>query len=197
MDKLSARSTICQQFIEGKPFPVRCPSLEISELPLAGIIRLQGKGNDPLFQAAVSAALALSLPAPESVSGTGDVQIAWTGPNEWLCFCPLSKEESCLGALTDAVAGQFATVTLVSDSRIGLVVTGQDAAALLSKGCAIDLHPVAFPVGHVVTTRFAGLPSMLTGRSASAYVLYFDVGSTEYMLNWIIDAADEFVALSS
>lgn len=194
MDKLTARATVVEQFAGGKPFPVTEPRLQLSELPLHGIIRVQGDAKDPVFQAALRTALAMEPPASERVSAMCEARLTWAGPNEWLYFCSLSTEEESISTLKLALADQFATVTRISDSRVSFIVTGPEAANFLSKGCGIDLYPTSFEPGKVVTTRFAGLPAMLIRQSEDVYVIYFDVGSAGYVLDWMLDAVDEFRA---
>ncbi|MEB2543756.1 sarcosine oxidase subunit gamma [Burkholderia cenocepacia] len=193
MDKLIARSTVSQQFVDSNVFPIRADNLQISELPLAGIIRVQGRTADDAFRSQVASCLGADLPAAERTSVGADVRIAWTGPNEYLCFCALAAEEKHLSALTDALAGQFATVTLVSDSRVAFLVTGREAQAFISKGCSIDMNPASFPADRAVTTRFAGLPAMLMHRGGGDYVIYFDIGYVEFVVKWMLDAAEEFL----
>src|SRR5471032_2051192 len=154
MDKLTARASVVEQFAQGKPFPVNEPALQLSELQLHGIIRVQGEAIAPAFQAALRTALGMELPASERVSAMGEARLAWAGPNEWLYFCSLSTEEESLSTIKLALADQFATVTRISDSRVSLIVTGSEAANFLSKGCGIDLYPTSFEPGKVVTTRF-------------------------------------------
>lgn len=192
MDKLIARTTVSPDFFDDSIFPVRTTTLQIAELPLSGIIRIQGRSNDNAFRSGVVSALGVQLPEAERVSVAREVRLAWAGPNEYLCFCPLASEEHCVSTLTLALAGQFATVTVVSDSRVAFVVAGEDATAFLAKGCSIDTHPSSFLPGHVVTTRFAGLPAMLMHRENGEYVLYFDIGYTEFVVKWMLDAAEEF-----
>ncbi|WP_075360575.1 sarcosine oxidase subunit gamma [Caballeronia sordidicola] len=194
MDKLTARATVVDQFAHGKPFPVTEPRLQLSELPLHGIIRVQGDAKDPAFQAALRTALCMELPASERVSAMREARLAWAGPNEWLYFCSLSTEKETLVTLKQTLADQFATVTHISDSRVSFIVTGPDAPNFLSKGCGIDLYSTSFEPGKVVTTRFAGLPAMLMRRSGDVYVIYFDVASAGYVLDWMLDAVDEFRA---
>ncbi|SIO28164.1 sarcosine oxidase subunit gamma [Paraburkholderia phenazinium] len=192
MDKLIARTTVSPNFFSESLFPVRFPSLHVSELPLSGIIRIQGSSESRAFRSGVASTLGVQLPAPERVSGGGDVKLAWAGPHEYLCFCSLENEEKCKSMLEEALAGEFATVTVVSDSRVAFFVAAEDAPALVAKGCSIDMHPSGFAAGHVVTTRFAGLPAMLVHRNVSEYVLYFDVAYTEFIVKWLMDAAEEF-----
>lgn len=191
MDKLIPRTTISPNFVGEGVFPVRTPSLQVSELPLSGIIRVQGSSDDA-FRAGVASALGIQVPPHERLSAGDDVKLAWAGPNEYLCFCSLASEAKRESTLVGALRGQFATVTAVSDSRVAFLVTGDDAAAFVSKGCSIDMHRSSFAVGHVVTTRFAGLPTMLLHRDMGEYVLYFDTGYTEFVLKWLLEAAEEF-----
>lgn len=192
MDKLIARSTVSAQFIDPAVFPIRFDSLRITELPLGGIIRIQGAGNDAAFRSTVTNALGVTLPEPERSTSNGEVRLAWAGPNEFVCFCPLAEEEQYESRLTGAFAGQFATATLVSDSRVGFRIAGEDAASFISKGCAIDMHPERFDAGRALTTRFAGLPAMLMRDQDDGYAVYFDIGYIEFILKWIVDAAAEF-----
>ncbi|MEX3982187.1 sarcosine oxidase subunit gamma [Paraburkholderia sp. EG287A] len=193
MDKLIARSTVAEQFADARVFPIRADGLQISELPLAGIIRVQGRTTHEAFRTQVTASLGVGVPTAERVSIGTDVRLAWAGPNEYLCFCALDAEEKLLSALTAALTGQFATVTLVSDSRIGFLIKGREAQAFISKGCSLDMYRESFPVNRVVTTRFAGLPAMLMHRSESEYAVYFDIGYAEFVLKWMLDAAAEFL----
>lgn len=192
MDKLIARSTVSAQFVDPTVFPVRFDSLRITEVTLGGIIRIQGVGNDAAFRSAVTKALRVTLPEPERSTSNGAVRLAWAGPNAFVCFCPLDEEEQCESRLTAAFAGRFATVTPVSDSRVGFRIAGEEAASFISKGCAIDMHPEHFDVGRALTTRFAGLPAMLIRDEGDGYVVYLDIGYIEFILEWIVDAAAEF-----
>ncbi|RQT14882.1 sarcosine oxidase subunit gamma [Burkholderia contaminans] len=193
MVKLAVRSIVSPQFMDARDFPIRTSGLNVFEMPLGGIIRVQGCTDDDAFRASVATSLGADLPSAERMSCSAESRIAWAGPNEYLCFCELEAEERLVFALTSALAGQFATVTLVSDSRIGFSFTGNDAHALIAKGCAIDMHPADFTVGRVVTTRFAGLHAMLMKPVADQHVVYFDIAYVEFVLKWIQDAAREFL----
>jgi sarcosine oxidase, subunit gamma len=192
MDKLVARTVIAPLYVAESKFPIQLRSLQISEVPLAGIIRLQGRTDDEQFRTSVNTALGLQLPKAERTAQNGDIRLAWSGPNEYLCFCPLEIEEGLLKSITEALAGQFAVATLYSDSRVGFRIVGDEATGFISKGCSIDVHAATFPVGQCVTTKFAGLPAMLMHRMDGEYVVYFDVGYIEFVLKWLVDAAEEF-----
>jgi sarcosine oxidase, subunit gamma len=193
MDKLIARSTVFQDFVDPNSFPIAASALNISELPLGGIVRIQGRSSDPAFTEGVTSRLGVALPLPESLNRGDSGVLAWAGPNEYLWFCEQSAEDGFVSSLRDALAGVFANVTLVSDSRIGFLIKGPEARSFIAKGCSIDMHATAFAPRHVATTRFAGLPAMLLSREENEFVIYFDIGHAQYMLKWISDAAEEFL----
>ncbi|TDN63079.1 sarcosine oxidase subunit gamma family protein [Paraburkholderia sp. BL10I2N1] len=195
MAKLEAAIYVTRRLAPSERFPVRGPTLCIDEQPLGGIVRLQGDAGDAGFAEAVSEATGLALPAPERFAARGDTCLAWSGPTEWLYFCSLDDEQARLRALQAACDGRFATATLISDSRTGFLVSGADSASLLAKGCAIDFSAAACPIGRVVTTRFAGLPTMLLHRGNHEYLVYVDVSYAAFLLHWLLDAVSEFAAV--
>ncbi|MDN7865603.1 sarcosine oxidase subunit gamma family protein [Burkholderia multivorans] len=192
MVKLNARSTLSQEYVDKSVFPVQTPTLQITELPLSGILRIQGRQSDAAFVAAVEENLGVQLPAPERTDSKADVTVTWAGPNEYLCFCALENEVQYESALKSALEGKFAAVTLVSDSRFGVRVSGSNAAAFIAQGCSIDMDTTNFPIGHSVTTRFASLPAILIHRAKQEYILYVDIGYVEYMLKWLVAESNEY-----
>jgi len=192
MVKLNARSTLSQEYVDIIQFPVQTPTLQITELPLSGILRIQGRKSDAAFVSAVEERLGVRLPAPERTNSKADVTVVWSGPNEYLCFCALKNEAQYEDALQSALAGKFAAVTLASDSRIGVYISGSNAAEFIAQGCAIDMDTANFKVGHSSTTRFASLPAILIHRATQEYILYVDIGYVEYMLKWLIAESNEY-----
>ncbi|WMY11068.1 sarcosine oxidase subunit gamma [Paraburkholderia phenoliruptrix] len=192
MVKLVARSTLSQEFVESDAFPVQTTTLQIAELPLSGILRVQGRRTDSGFVAAVEETLGVELPVPSRMESNEDVTITWAGPNEYLCFCPLESEERYEKALRDSLQGTFSAVTVVSDSRFGVRVAGPNSAMFIAQGCSIDMHYESFPIGRAVTTRFASLTALLIHRARQEYVVFFDIGYVEYVLKWLIAESQEF-----
>jgi sarcosine oxidase, subunit gamma len=192
MVKLNARSTLAQEYVDKRAFPVQTSTLQITELPLSGILRVQGRRSDPAFVSVVEGNLGVQLPEPSRTASNPEVTLTWAGPNEYLCFCALENEARYETTLKTALEGLFAAVTLVSDSRFGVCISGSNAAAFISQGCSIDLGTTSFPVGNAVTTRFAGLPSILINRAQQEYYLYVDIGYVEYLLRWLAAESSEY-----
>ncbi|WP_438391835.1 sarcosine oxidase subunit gamma [Caballeronia sp. DA-9] len=192
MVSLIARSTLSPQYVDESVFPLQTPTLQITELPLSGILRVQGRLSDQAFCSAVAEALGVQLPAAQRTTENADVTLVWAGPNEYLCFCALANEERYENALKTALKAKFAAVTLVSDSRFGLLITGSNAAAFVSQSCSIDIDPASFGIRQAATTRFASLSAMLIHHSENEYLLYFDIGYVEYVLKWLVEESEEF-----
>ncbi|AJW99814.1 sarcosine oxidase, gamma subunit [Burkholderia gladioli] len=194
MHNLQARSTVTSHLVTKRTFPIATPSLRLAEIPLHGLIRIQGDGKASKLKASIEAALGVALPLPERSTVNGTTRLVWVGPNEWLVLCALKDEETILQNLTSSLANQFAAVTLVSDARVSFLASGSEAVVFLAKGCGIDVNVAAFPVDAAVTTRFASLPAMLLRQATFEYVLYFDVSMAGFLVEWLADAAEEFEA---
>lgn len=192
MHNLQARLTVTSHLVTRRTFPIATPSLRLAEIPLHGLIRIQGDGKSSRLKAGIEAALGVALPLPERSTVNGTTRLVWVGPNEWLVLCALEDEATTLQNLTSNLANLFAAVTLVSDARVSFLASGSEAAHFLANGCGIDLDVKVFPVDAVVTTRFAGLPAMLLRRATFEYILYFDVSMAGFLVEWLADAAGEF-----
>jgi len=164
----------------------------LEELSLLGMVRVQGPGSDSSFCEQV-ADLVMPLPAPGLTTRKGELKCLWLTPDEWLIVTPPSGENSVLTALTLALEGRVALATMITDSRLAVEITGPCAAVLLSKGCALDLHPAKFAVGNASVTRFAKSAAMVTRVQEDAYQLYVDRSQARYTWEWLLDAAGEFV----
>ncbi|MGT2460185.1 sarcosine oxidase subunit gamma (plasmid) [Cupriavidus basilensis] len=190
MDKLVARTTVTNA--APGVWPVEALPLSVKEVPLSGIIRIQGPANDLKVVAAIERATGLKLPTSEAYSESGNRRLARVGPNEWLLFTDLLDEQAAVNALSVQFASLFATATLISDSRVVFAVSHTASSDFMAKGCGLDFHPEAFPTGFMRSTRFAGLPAAIAHVAADTYLVYLDVSLAQFAMSWMLDAADEF-----
>jgi sarcosine oxidase, subunit gamma len=186
MPKLASRGQVCT------PLPLRYPTLSITEIPLSGILRLQGKSQSPAFKEGVERVTRFALPVQGALESNGAVLGAWATPGEWLLFCDLAEEQALLNELRAELSDVFANVALVSDSRLGFSIQGDSAADFLAKGGGMDVDSAVFKPGSCVTTRFAGLPAILMHVMSGEYRLYVDISFSGFISSWIADAAQEF-----
>ena len=69
----------------------------------------------------------------------------------------------------------------------------RSARSLLEKGCGVDLHPRAFGPGCCAQTLLARLPVIIDQLSvAPAYRVFVRRSAARWLVEWLIDAAEEF-----
>ncbi|KZC97636.1 sarcosine oxidase subunit gamma [Oceanibaculum pacificum] len=164
----------------------------IAALPENGKLILRADAQNADIRAAIAGVLTAPLPVEPLTSMAGDKATAlWLGPDEWLLLCAEADRAGLQQALEANLADLHASVVDVSDAYSGFAVTGPKAAELLSKGCAIDLHPVAFAEGKVVRSLLAKADITLL-RTAADFQLYVLRSFAAYTRLWLDDAAREY-----
>ena len=110
--------------------------------------------------------------APNTVAGP----VLWLGPDEWLVLGGREEDFSGLPAAVD-----------VSANRVCLELSGAGAAEVLSRGCALDLHPSVFPPGRCAQTLVARAQVILY-RTEDAFRLLVRPSLADYLRAWLRDA---------
>lgn len=119
---------------------------------------------------------------------TGRSDVLAIGPDEWLVVTSLDTRADVESALSRAVRGLGGAVVDVSAQRSILELADPPARDLLASGCALDLHPRAFPDGACASVLFAGVPVILQA-SPGAVRLYVRPSFGEHVERWLRDAA--------
>lgn len=195
MVKLVARESVIEAIVPiTYGFPIDFPSLKVSERVYGGILRLQASADDAVVIAAVSRVCGVELPACGQFVGGSECEIAWAGPREWLLFVVAGKQDTFAAALLAEMRGAFATVTVISDSRVCLQVGAPSAWEYIAKGCSVDCDPHVLIPGRVITTRFANQPAMIIHERLDHYRIYVEASLIVSTVAWLADAAKEFSA---
>lgn len=135
--------------------------------------------------------------APNRVAASDAVRTLWLGLDEWLITAPAGAAPGLHEELAAAVGGA-GTIVDLSASRAVIVLGGTRARALLAKGCGFDLHPRVFGAGQCAQSLLAGVPIILDPLDAAPTYRVFVARSTaRWLCRWLIDAAEEFRALTS
>jgi sarcosine oxidase subunit gamma len=143
------------------------------------LARFVYRGAPELFPAVYGIALPTT---PMRAHAEGPRTALWLGPDEWLLLTP--GADAVGAAMTNALAGQAASLVDVSHRQFGIMVTGPRVAELLNAGCPLDLDVAAFPVGMCTRTIFAKVEIILwrtaddtfrieIARSLAPYVVEF------------------------
>ena len=110
--------------------------------------------------------------APNTVVGNA----IWLGPDEWLVLGGREEDYAELPAAVD-----------VSANRVCLELSGDGAADVLARGCALDLHPSVFPPGRCAQTLVARAQVILW-RTEDAFRLLVRPSFADYLRAWLRDA---------
>jgi sarcosine oxidase subunit gamma len=163
-----------------------------------GKIDLRGNPHDRAFMAAVGRVLDLLLPGEPCTSARKDgIAALWLGPDQWLVTCPASEAARLTGSLREALGDVHSAVTEVSDARVALRVAGPSARDVLAKGCSLDLHRRAFPVGGCAQSLLAKASVLIHllddgPERAPSFEVYVGRSFSHYLWMWLEDAGREF-----
>jgi sarcosine oxidase subunit gamma len=144
--------------------------------------------------AAVAEYLGVTLPTTPSTWADGDTaRVIWLGPDEWLVANPFISPEDLEAGLRAAVSNAGAVIN-VSAQRTTLRLRGEHVRDVLATGCAIDLHPRAFPAGSAAQTVLgqAGVVLLALDDTATHYQLLVRSSFARYLAAWLVDAAIEY-----
>ena len=125
--------------------------------------------------------------APNTSWEDGPRAVLWLGPDEWLVLGPPGAGPELVAELEAAFGGIHRSVVDVSANRLALEVSGPRASEVLSKGCAIDLHPRSWTVGMCAQTMLARAQVILNERAETTGILVRP-SFAGYLVDWLIDA---------
>jgi sarcosine oxidase, subunit gamma len=130
-----------------------------------------------------------ALPPPNTWVARGDGRAIWLGPDEWLVTSPSARPQDLVAGLADA-----GVVVDVSGQRTTLRLSGEHVRAVLATGCALDLHPRAFPAGSAAQTLLGLAGVVLLALDGNAYEVLVRTSYARYLADWLLDAAAGFTA---
>jgi sarcosine oxidase subunit gamma len=178
-------------------------TIQVDAAPCQAQLTLRGAPGDPAFAQAVLTATGLRPPAVANTL-TADEQrrLLWLGPDEWLLLAPQDQGASLLAELTAAFAALSPETNALaidtSESRRAVDVWGPDAIQLLERGCALDLHPRAFPIGRCAQSLLAGMPVLIAhlprrnGANHPCLRVFARTSMVRHLAWWLVDALAEF-----
>ena len=166
----------------------------IEEKPFRGYLNLRGRADNTAFLAAVLKVLGCEPPTQaNTVVDKGDCRIYWLGPDEWLIVTPAGQQGELRARLQQALAGVFSAVVDNSSGLTSVHITGDNAAALLTTDCPLDLHPSVFKPGQCAQTRLAKAGMTLSPLpDNNGFEVIIRRSFADYLLLWLQDAAVAF-----
>lgn len=162
--------------------------LRLAEIPFLTQINVR---VEPSSQAAedLGAALGVPLPVePGTVARSGEVTVAWLGPDEWLVIGPAGYRPELLHK---ALGDRHGSIVDVSAQRTTLLVAGAGARDLLAHGCALDLHPSVLGQGRCAQTMLARAQVVLLPQE-DGYQVLVRSSFAAYLAEWLLDASADY-----
>ena len=100
---------------------------------------------------------------------------------------PEKTEADVEDKLRDKMEGHFAIVDVTGGQTL-LELSGERAETILKKSTIYDVHESNFPIGKVVTTKFAQSQIIMTRISADGFQLIVRRSFSDYIWQWMVDA---------
>lgn len=120
------------------PLLARHGAVTITERPDLALAALAQRAGDAALEALVRDVTGAPLPGPGRISGQADgVQLAWTGPGQWLALAPADRHPDLAWMLV-ARLGAAASVTDQAGGWVCLDLDGVGCTALLERLCPLD-----------------------------------------------------------
>ena len=166
--------------------------LVLAETTIAVAWNVQGDATQPRFVEEAQRLFAVALPTVSNTTAKGAaVTGIWLGPRSWLLVAgepsaapepvsdfsegrhatnPNRTRETPPSPLMDfagkrdALNEVGAALFDLSASRVAYTLTGPHAAAVLSSGCPLDLHPCVFPAGACAQSIFGHVNALVLKR---------------------------------
>ena len=159
----------------------------LSEVPFMAMVNIRGNAANAQFVQAVATVTGLDLPLQANTCNmNGQRQLLWLGPDEWLLKTSHGQGDALVDALRAALSGMHCAVVAVGDGNTTITVEGDAAAALLSRGCPLDLHPRAFAAGALAQTHIAKCgATVLCLEPAKRYELTVRRSFADYLFRWL------------
>ena len=163
-------------------------ALRIADLtPLAKVgVRADSEGN---------LAAELRVPLGEARRGPDNSLVVGSGPGEWLLLSAPGSAPAVLDRIQRRVGEEFASVLDLTHAGALIRLTGDAAADLLAKLCAIDLSDDMTPNGSALRTFVARLVTDLIREDENgvrSYWLHCEWSSGQYLFDALLDAGKEF-----
>jgi len=121
-----------------------------------------------------------------------------SGPGEWLLLAPPGRAGEVVGRLSTAGEGGWMSIFDVTHGRALLRLGGPDAAALLSKVCAIDFADAVTPNAAAFRSSVATMVTdivrddLAEQEGKPSYLLGCERSSGQYLFDALLDAGEEF-----
>ena len=168
-------------------------TLKLQRLTDIGTINLRGDASSPEFLDAVAKVAGVALPVAPNTVESGEHDIYWLGPNEWMLVGEHAATSRVVAALSQEMQRQHVAVSDLSGGQIIYRLSGDGTRQLLSKGCSLDLHPSVFGAGACAQTGLAKASVIIRPLSGeSGFDVLVRRSFADYLWQWLLRAGREY-----
>lgn len=114
------------------------------------------------------------------------------GPADWLVIGAAMDAASLRHSIASELPEDGGVIVDLTDALAIVPLQGENARAILSTGCGLDLHPDAFAAGACARTRLANVPVVVDCRAPHEFDLYVARSYGAYLQGWLADAAGAY-----
>jgi sarcosine oxidase subunit gamma len=164
-------------------------ALRLSILPMRAAVRLQLGARSQKTAASLKVA-GRPVPVAMNTWSGDDPVICRIAPDTWLLLSALHEAAEIVPAVRTGCGRRAYAVTDVSDSLVTIWIEGTQAAALLARGCGLDLSVEAFGNVACTRTRLAQLPVILRRVNSERIECVVDRAVAQHLYEWMQDAAE-------
>jgi sarcosine oxidase subunit gamma len=162
------------------------PGVELRELPLVPMLRLQALGAD---LASLSRSAPEVLPFTPNRSLGADPWILWRAPGDWLTYSLTAPMEELERTLRGDLSGSALYWMDVSSTGAMFEISGPGALDVLLRDCTLDLEGGAVPPGGCAQTPIAQLMVMIHRPSVEPlWRLWVDRSAARHLWAWLVDS---------
>ena len=163
----------------------------IEEKEFGGMLNLRGNPEDESFRLGVRRALDIDLPVqPMKSSRSEKLSCFWLAPDAWLVVTSRDAIDDITANLKNELHHQHIAVVDVSDARVALRLSGENARELLMKVGAVNFNALTSLSEKIMQASFINVPAILYAQSDSPEE--FDVliprSYAEFIWQWLADA---------
>jgi len=164
------------------PLTERSGELELVEARLLAFVSQLDVRVDP------STAATLGFPtAPNTGMTTGDRDVLWLAPDEWLVVGAPGGAGAIADELETSLDGLHHSIVDVSANRVALELGGPARHDLLASACPIDLHPRSWGDGRCAQSMF-GAAQVLLHEREGATRLFVRPSFADYVVDLLLAA---------
>lgn len=168
-------------------------ALTLQRLSDVGYLNIRGDSSDAAFVDAISTICGVELPREPNTVCVGTNTMYWLGPNEWLLATRENAAAEIAAKLSKTLKNQHIAVNDLSGGQVTYRLLGDAAAALLAKGCTLDLHPSVFGSGLCAQSGLAKAAVLLAPLcDESGYEIVVRRSFADYLWQWLLRAGRDY-----